>query len=80
LEFCLSAALQPGGVLAFTLQASTEAEFQLGADQRFSHNQGYVTAVVRAAGLNLTSLTRSSFRQERKLDVPGLLIVATKPA
>jgi len=76
----VATALQPGGLLAFTLQASTEAEFRLGADQRFSHSEGYVTDAVSAAGLNLMTLTHSSFRQERKIDVPGLLIVAAKSA
>jgi predicted TPR repeat methyltransferase len=71
-------ALAPGGVLAFTLQAGP-GDFSLGADQRFSHSEAYIKQVVALAGLVLMRLDRDSFRRERNIDVPGLLVIARKP-
>jgi len=71
-------ALMPGGVLAFTLQATTETDYRLGADQRFSHSADYVKKMM--AGFRVLSISPGSFRRERNADVPGLLVLAEKSA
>jgi len=70
-------ALMPGGLLAFTVQAG-EKDYALGPDQRFSHGEAYIKQVIVAAGLELMWLNPDSFRQERNIDVPGLLVFARK--
>ena len=71
-------AMTKGGLFAFTVQAGN-ADYRLGPDQRFSHGEAYILTSVSSAGLGLVQITNSSFRQERNIDVPGLLVVAAKP-
>jgi predicted TPR repeat methyltransferase len=70
--------LAPGGMLAFTLQSSGGADFDLGADMRFSHAPAYVRRALDAAGMAPVVMEPRSSRRERGTDVPGLVVVATK--
>jgi predicted TPR repeat methyltransferase len=69
-------ALNPGGVLAFTVQAATDVDFRLGVDQRFSHSDVYLKRLLTPFAR--VSTRASSFRRERDADVPGLLVIAQK--
>ncbi len=71
-------ALVDGGVVVFTLQAHGSADYSLGPDQRFSHKVAYVESVAASARLSVVRLVPASFRRERNIDVPGLLVVVTK--
>jgi predicted TPR repeat methyltransferase len=70
-------ALRPTGVLAFTLQKAAE-DFRLGPDQRFSHSPIYVADILRQLGYGAIDIKERSFRQEKKVDVPGLLVVSER--
>lgn len=72
------AALKPGGLLAFTVQAATTGDYRLGPDQRFSHGEAYIRSTL--SGFVNTAVTSSSFRRERHEDVPGLLVLVENRA
>ena len=73
-------ALTPDGLAAFSLQSRAQAGFGLGADMRFSHSKDYVRRVLDTAGLAAVSLEPASTRQDRGVDVPGLICVARRGA
>jgi predicted TPR repeat methyltransferase len=66
-------ALDPGGVLAFTVQSSDTEPFALGPDHRFSHGPAYLRAAAASAGFDLLRLDEASYRSEGGHPVPGLL-------
>jgi predicted TPR repeat methyltransferase len=72
-----AAALTTGGVFGCTLQASAFPGYRLGADQRFSHNAATVADLFKRAFINAT-VAPGTFRREKDVDVPGLLVVAEK--
>jgi predicted TPR repeat methyltransferase len=72
----VAGALEPGGLLAFTLQKGDVAPFALGPDQRFSHWPAYVRTAATEADLQILSLDEVSYRTERERPVPGLLVTA----
>jgi predicted TPR repeat methyltransferase len=67
-------ALAPGGVLAFTLQAADAPNYRLGADQRFSHHVTYIESLMKGA-FTSRAITTGTFRREKDVDVPGLLVI-----
>lgn len=72
-------ALQPGGVLVFTLEAlpeSESADHRLGVSGRYSHSEAYLRGVLGEAGLGVESITRQTLRHERGAGVEGYLVVA----
>jgi predicted TPR repeat methyltransferase len=71
-------ALQPDGIFAFTVQASSGDGFTLGEERRFSHSRNYLTAHAGEAGFRSVVMSDGTFRQNRGLDVPGLLAVLRK--
>ncbi|MBN8639417.1 MAG: hypothetical protein J0M07_29130, partial [Anaerolineae bacterium] len=70
------AALTSNGVVAFTVQALPDGDYQLGHDQRFSHSESYIRRVLSAFAS--VSVTPGTFRRDRDKDVPGLLVLAEK--
>jgi predicted TPR repeat methyltransferase len=62
-----------GGVFAFTVQHREGADFVLGTEHRYSHSRAYIAACAAAAGFTVTRLDDGVFRQEKGVDVPGLL-------
>ena len=72
-----AAALAPGGLLGFTVQAR-DAGFGLGPDMRFSHAEGHVAAALAAGGLDVALLEPASTRREAGRAVPGLVAVARR--
>ncbi len=70
--------LEPGGLLAFTVETHEGAGILLRDTLRFAHAQTYVVAALDAAGLALVSCTARSTRTEKEQPVPGLVVVAVK--
>ncbi|MDX7951508.1 methyltransferase domain-containing protein [Lichenihabitans sp. Uapishka_5] len=70
--------LQPGGLLAATVQADTGKAYSLGTDLRFRHEAGYLRGSLDATGFGLLSLEACVTRQENCIDVPGLVFVARR--
>ncbi|WP_237477808.1 class I SAM-dependent DNA methyltransferase [Lichenibacterium dinghuense] len=72
-------ALQPGGLVAFTVQSLAGGEgYALGPDMRFGHAPAYVEATLREAGFARLLLEAASTRRERGAPVPGLVAVAER--
>lgn len=72
--------LRPGGLFAFTVQHHNGQGFVLGEDARFAHSAAYLRAVRHGAGLSTFLLEPASTRQDRGVEVPGLVAVFGKPA
>ncbi|MGA0563117.1 methyltransferase domain-containing protein [Ancylobacter sp. VNQ12] len=70
--------LEPGGLIAFTVETHDGEGIRLRDTLRFAHAEAYVRAALEAAGLELVSLTAQSTRREKDQPVPGLVVVAAK--
>jgi predicted TPR repeat methyltransferase len=47
---------------------------------RYAHGEDHVRAALTGAGLAVVSLAAASSRREKSIPVPGLVVVAAKPA
>ena len=74
-------ALQPGGLVAFSLEAhdGEEAVF-LRPSLRYAHGVAATRALVVAAGLELLRFETVVLRMDRGAPITGMLVVARKPA
>ncbi len=71
--------LEPGGLFAFTVQAHRGHGFVLGVDARYAHSEEYLRTVADVSGLMVVSFAKASTRLDRGLDVPGYVMVLTRP-
>ncbi|MCW9003295.1 MAG: methyltransferase domain-containing protein, partial [Rhodospirillales bacterium] len=78
----VTAALAPGGLFAFSVQAGTEPEpgFTLGVECRYAHHETYLHRTAAGAGMDMLTLYPAVCRREAGLDVPSLIGVARRPA
>lgn len=67
--------LEPGGFLAFTVELG-DLPVVLQDSQRFAHSRQYVETLLQDAGLTGVMVMQQSIRQDRGVDVPGLVVVA----
>ncbi len=75
-----TAALQPGGLLAFSVESCDDAsDFLLGPTRRYAHSQAYLRRMADSHGLRVESTRPCVIRQERGQDVAGLLTVLRRP-
>ena len=72
----VAAALAPGGLFAFTLQASDGADAVLGPDLRFAHGRRAIERIATEGGYALPMLAETSTRKEQGRPVPGYVVVA----
>ena len=75
--------LQPGGLLAFTVEKSKEGDtgpFHLQYNGRYSHTEGYVRDALTSAGLQVLEIEPETLRLELGEPVAGLLVVAERSA
>ena len=75
-----SRVLAPGGVLAFTVETHAGDGIILGEKLRYAHGAKHVQQACEAAGLSVAALDHASTRNEAGVPVPGLIVVATRPA
>ena len=73
-------ALAPGGLLAFKVETHGGDGIILGEKLRYAHGATYVRTVLENAGLDVVLLKDASARNEADAPVPGLVIVARRPA
>lgn len=74
-----AAALKPGGLLAFTLEAEpagSGAKHRLNPHGRYSHSADYVRDCLAGARLELLQLEPGVLRKERGAEVQGHVVVA----
>jgi predicted TPR repeat methyltransferase len=70
--------LAPDGVVAFTVETHDGEGVMIGERLRYAHSAPYIRATIEAAGLKLSALQAASTRNEGKVPVPSLVVVATK--
>jgi SAM-dependent methyltransferase len=68
-------ALQPGGLLAFTVQSGPGEGYRLGEDLRFHHSEAYLRRTAGAAGLTVAHLAPCVTRHDGGRPVAGLVAV-----
>ncbi len=73
------AALRPGGLFAFSVEACDEDDFRLGPTRRYAHSLGYLQRLAAAHGLAIESSQRCVIRKESDEGVEGLLVVMRRP-
>jgi len=76
----IAAALRPGGLAAFSLEAGEKggeggAPFTLGASMRYRHDAGHAAVLAAETGLELLAQRDAPLRQERGEPVAGVLLV-----
>ena len=70
--------LEPGGLLAFTVQSHDGEGVVVGEDRRFAHAESWLRQRLGEAGLTPLLLEPASTRQDRGAPVPGLVVVAER--
>lgn len=73
-------ALEPEGLLAFTVETHDGAGVMLGAGLRYAHARTHVEALIAAQPYRLLVLEPASTRREGGQPVPGLVVVAVRRA
>lgn len=72
--------LEDGGLYAFTVETHDGNGVLLRETMRYAHGEDHVRAALAGAGLACVSLTAAASRREKSIPVPGLVVVAMKPA
>jgi predicted TPR repeat methyltransferase len=72
--------LDDGGLFAFTVETHDGSGVLLRETLRYAHGEDHVRAALADAGLAVVSLAVASSRREKSVPVPGLVVVAAKPA
>lgn len=73
-------ALELGGLFCATAERCDGDGFVLGPSRRFAHSPAYVRRMAAEAGLEIVVLEEAVPRWEKGEPVPGLVIVARRPA
>lgn len=76
----VAAALRPGGIFAFTVEAGAGEPFRLMPTGRYVHDDDYVRAAAASAGFTIARATDETVRKERLQPVHGRCYVLSKPA
>lgn len=63
------------GFFAFTVQRREGEGFKLEAEHRFSHSMRYLSGLAAETGFEVTAMENTVKRQEKGVDVPGLVVV-----
>ena len=71
-------ALKQEGLFAATIQMQAGDGFDLGPELRFRHGDGYLRSCLDAAGFAALRMDTCVTRQEKSVDVPGLVFVARR--
>ncbi|MBX9773099.1 MAG: methyltransferase domain-containing protein [Xanthobacteraceae bacterium] len=72
--------LDAGALFAFTTETHEGNGVLLRETLRYAHGEDHVRAALGSAGLACVSLAAASSRREKSVPVPGLVVVAAKPA
>jgi predicted TPR repeat methyltransferase len=71
-------ALSPDGLLGFTVETHDGEGAIVGAKMRYQHAESFVRGALADAGLRAVRLDKVSTRNENRVPVPGLLVIAAK--
>jgi predicted TPR repeat methyltransferase len=77
-----AASLNPGGMLAFTLEElrEDEGDLRLRPSRRYAHGAAYVTGLLDQAGFGAPQISRATLRMDAGQPVSGLTVVAVRSA
>lgn len=68
--------LEPGGLLAFTVEASDEQDVEvLAATGRYRHSKDYLLGALAQAGFGEPQIERAVLRQNKNKDVEGYIVL-----
>ncbi len=67
--------LAKDGALVFTVQRCDGAGYKLGQECRFSHSYAYVAEECARIGFSIVASSETFYRQEKGVDVPGLVFL-----
>lgn len=74
----VAAALKPGGLFAFTVEAGSGAPYRLMESGRYAHDDAYVRAAAMAAGFDVARATDEAVRKEKLKPVQSRCCVLRK--
>jgi predicted TPR repeat methyltransferase len=74
----VAAALRPGGIFAFTLEAGSGAPYRLTQSGRYAHDDAYVRATATASGFDVVRATDETVRKEKLKPVQSRCYVLRK--
>ncbi|MEZ5366802.1 MAG: methyltransferase domain-containing protein [Bryobacterales bacterium] len=74
-----AALLEPGGVMALSLEKGDESPFKLADSGRYTHHPDHVREAAAEAGLEVASLEEGFLRMEYGEEVTGLFAALRKP-
>jgi predicted TPR repeat methyltransferase len=72
--------LDAGALFAFTAETHEGSGVLVRETMRYAHGEDHVRAALAGAGLVCVGLAAASSRREKSVPVPGLVVVAAKPA
>jgi predicted TPR repeat methyltransferase len=75
-----SAALRPGGWIAFTMERHSGPGFFLRSSFRYAHSIQYIRALAVRSNLEEVVAREATIRFQSKVPVPGWIVVLRKPA
>ena len=76
----ISAALKPGGLFAFSIEAEEEDDdFVLRPTGRYAHSIGYIRRLAEVSGLREVRLEESVLRMDKGQPIDGYIVVMEKP-
>jgi predicted TPR repeat methyltransferase len=73
-----AALLDPGGLLALTVETHAGEGSVLGDKLRYAHSEAHVREAIAAAGLAIQALERTATRKEANVPVPSLVVIARR--
>jgi len=71
----VAAALRPGALFAFSVEAADAADYELRPTRRYAHAPAYVERIAAEAGLRPEGSRQASLRKQNRADVIGWLWV-----
>jgi len=72
--------LDGGGLFVLTVETHDGPGVLVRETMRYAHGEDHVRAALAGAGLAVVGLIAASSRREKSIPVPGLVVVAAKPA
>jgi predicted TPR repeat methyltransferase len=70
--------LQSGGVFAFTAERHEGEEYVIGSETRYAHSKDYIERVAGDAGLGVRLMQAAATRDNRGVEVSGLIAVLVR--
>ena len=77
--FAAARRLAPGGLFAFSVEQTDDADWRIRPSLRYAHHANYIAGTLKECGLDLLRMEQAVLRKDRGKDVEGLLVLARNP-